>query len=495
MLKEVESESGMAARPAQTTALGVANTRCSTSYSCVLRLDCGAFDGPLDHAESTPDLPMSLTADLLAEPGCAALFEPVAFVQALLDVEAALALARAEAGLQSWASAREVEAACRVEHFDLAALAETGRRGGTVVAPLIAAVAARLSGEAEAELHAGATSQDLLDTALLLQTRRALVLIEVEIFAAARALLALADAHPQQPALARTLLQPAGIIPLRLRLAQWLQALMGAVEPLRAAAAGAFQLQFGGSAGQGGDAAVAAALGRNLGLAVPPLCWQTRRADLLRLGSELALLSGAAAKIAADLALLSLPEIGEASFSGAGGSSAMPHKRNPAALLRALAAAQAQPQRLATLLWALPQQLERALGPWQAELAAWPELVIGTHAALAALREALQTLSFDPARMQAHIDAQHGAVRAEALARALAQRLGRAAAHAQVAAWCAQLGPGRHLRDLAGPEFAAVFAAPLDEAAADAVLAGWRHRLPHLEPQAYSHGDPHAPAD
>lgn len=438
---------------------------------------------------------MSLTADLLAEPDCAALFAPAAFVQALLDVEAALALARAESHLQSWASAREVQAACRAEAFDLPALTAAGRAGGTVVAPLVAALGARLGGEAEAQLHAGATSQDLLDTAMALQTRRALALIEVEVFASARALLSLADAHPGQPALARTLLQPAGVMPLKLRLAQWLQALMGAVEPLRAAAAGGVQLQLGGSTGQGGPEAVASALGRNLGLPVPPLCWQAHRAGWLRLGSELALLSGAAAKIAGDLALLSLPEVGEARFTGGGASSAMPHKRNPAALLRVLAAAQAQPQRLATLLSAMPQQLERALGPWQAELATWPELVTGTHAALAALREALQSVRFDAARLQANIDAQHGALHAEALAQALAPRLGRAAAQKQVAAWCAQLGPQRHLRDLAGPEFAAVFDAPPDETAAERVLAQWRHRLPHLQPEAHGHGDPHAPTD
>lgn len=436
---------------------------------------------------------MSLTADLLAEPDCAALFAPAAFVQALLDVEAALALARADAGLQSWPSAREVQAACRVEHVDLPVLMAAGRHGGTVVAPLVAMLAARLGGEAEAELHAGATSQDLVDTALVLQTRRALVLIEAEVFDAAQALLALADAHPGQPALARTLLQPAGVMPLKLRLAQWLQALLGGIEPLRAAATGALQLQFGGSAGQGAPEAVATALGRNLGLPVPALCWQTRRADWLRLGAELALLGGSAAKIAGDLALLSLPEVGEARFAGGGASSAMPHKRNPAALMRALAAAQAQPQRLATLLAAMPQQLERALGPWQAELVTWPDLVVGAHATLAALREALQGLSFDPARLQANLDAQHGALRAEALARALAPRLGRAAAQAQVAAWCARIGPALHLRELAGPEFAAVFDAPLDEAPAERVLAGWRHRLPHLRPQAYTHGDPHVP--
>jgi len=436
---------------------------------------------------------MSLTAELIAEPACAALFEPPAFVQALLRVEAALALARADAGLQSMDSAREVEAACRAEAFDLPALVEAGRRTGTVVAPLVAALAERLGGEAEAGLHAGATSQDLLDTAMALQTRDALALVEAELFVSAEALLALADAHPLQPALARTLLQPAGVIPLRMRLAQWLQALLGAVEPLRSAAAGALQLQFGGSAGQGAPAGVAAALGKRLGLPVPALCWQTRRGDWLRLASELALLTGAAAKIAADLALLSLPEVGEARLAGGGGSSAMPHKRNPAALMRALAAAQAQPQRLAALMAAMPQQLERGLGPWQAELANWPELVVATHSTLAALREALQGLGFDTARMQAHIDARHGAVHAEALARAMAPTMGRKAAQARVAAWCARLGPGLHLRELAGPAFAAVFEAPVDDGPADAVLAEWRRRLPLLRPPSHASGEPHAP--
>jgi 3-carboxy-cis,cis-muconate cycloisomerase len=127
----------------------------------------------------------------------------------------------------------------------------------------------------------------------------------------------------------------------------------------------------------------------------------------------------------------------------------MPHKLNPVPLMQALAASATVPARVASLLACMPSQLERGLGPWQAELAEWPQLVLAVHATLAALSEALGTLAFDPARIQAHIDTHQGRLASEGLALALAPRFGRVQAQALVARWCAQLGPGQHLRDLA----------------------------------------------
>jgi 3-carboxy-cis,cis-muconate cycloisomerase len=206
---------------------------------------------------------------------------------------------------------------------------------------------------------------------------------------------------------------------------------------LREAASRALALQLGGAVGTAsvmGDKAPAVTqrMADILQLTVPDAPWHTQRDEWVRLGLEVAVLVGSLGKIATDLALLSQAEVGELAEpagKGRGGSSAMPHKRNPVAAMVALAAAQRAPHRAAALLGAMQQQHERGLGTWQAELAEWPGLFVSAHGALRALAEAMAGLGVDAQRMRHNIDTLHGLVFAEAASMALAQVVGKSRAH------------------------------------------------------------------
>jgi 3-carboxy-cis,cis-muconate cycloisomerase len=198
-------------------------------------------------------------------------------------------------------------------------------------------------------------------------------------------------------------------------------------------------------------AAIRVDVARRLGLA-DGQAWHTQRDSLLALAAELAILIGAIGKIARDLALLSQAEIQEMQESkGGGGSTAMPHKRNPVACMQALAAAVRAPGLLATLLHAADQEHERALGGWQAELATWPDLAEAAGGTLDAIERIAAGLVVNPDRMAANLEATRGLVFSERLARHLAARMDRAAASAKVEEWCAQVAKdGRHLKLVAG---------------------------------------------
>lgn len=170
-----------------------------------------------------------------------------------------------------------------------------------------------------------------------------------------------------------------------------------------------------------------------LGLKAADAAWHTQRDELMRLGMEMAVLTGSLGKLATDLSLMAqgeIAELAEPSGNGRGGSSAMPHKRNPVSAMIALAAANRAPQHAAALLAAMGQQHERGLGNWQAELAEWPALFLGAHGALKALNEAFAGLMVDTSRMRRNIDAMQGLVFAEAASIYLAGVIGRPNAHA-----------------------------------------------------------------
>jgi 3-carboxy-cis,cis-muconate cycloisomerase len=260
------------------------------------------------------------------------------------------------------------------------------------------------------------------------------------------------------------LLQPAQVTGFGFKVAGWLAPLVRARARLRDAAADALQLQLGGAVGtlavmgERGPA-VAHRMAQALGIKTPAATWHTQRDEWVRLGLEVALLTGSLGKIAADLALMAQGEVGELaepSGGGRGGSSAMPHKRNPVSAMIALAAATRTPQHAATLLAAMGQQHERGLGNWQAELAEWPTLFLSAHGALRALNDAIKGLTVDTARMRANIDCLLGLVAAEALSIWLAGAIGRPAAHAAVEKMTqAAVAEGRHLRDVARAAVAA----------------------------------------
>jgi 3-carboxy-cis,cis-muconate cycloisomerase len=256
--------------------------------------------------------------------------------------------------------------------------------------------------------------------------------------------------------LGRTLLQPAAPIVFGIEIAAWIAPLVRARMRLRTAGVAALKLQLGGAVGTRAmlgerSAAIAAAMAAALQLQdAPP--WHTQRDELIALGCEVGVLVGSLAKIARDWSLLAqagIGELAEPSGAGRGGSSAMPHKRNPVAAMTALAAAQRVPQRVAVLLGAMAQEHERGLGNWQAELAEWPGLFGAAHSALKALADAAPELVVDERRMRANLEAMRGLVYAEAIAAHLAAHVGQARAQALLEVMSRRAADERrHLRDV-----------------------------------------------
>jgi 3-carboxy-cis,cis-muconate cycloisomerase len=382
------------------------------------------------------------------------------FVDAMLRFEAALARAQSAEGLIPDAAAQLIARCCDVAQFDLAALVQDSRRAGTVAIPLVKALraaVARADGSAAPFVHFGSTSQDVIDSAMSLVTRQAVTLIEADLAAAIEALLQLATQHAGTPMLGRTLMQPASVISFGFKCAGWAAPLVRSRLRLGEAAPRALKLQLGGAVGtlaQMGSqgAAVRARVAAELGLGDPGATWHTQRDEWVALGCELGLLTGSLGKIAVDIALLGqyeVAEVAEPSEPGRGGSSAMPHKRNPVASMVAMAAAHRAPHHVAALLAAMPQQHERALGAWQAELAEWPPLLMAAHGSARAMASALPGLQVDAARMRANIERLRAELPREAADEwfdpALAHNAG-AIALAQVAALRAQLLPKESAR-------------------------------------------------
>ncbi|WP_208508256.1 3-carboxy-cis,cis-muconate cycloisomerase [Variovorax paradoxus] len=358
---------------------------------------------------------MSIFEGFLSTSETLGAFSDRAFVDAMLRFEAALARAQAAEGLIPESAAHSIVGSCKVELFDVAKIVRESGRAGSVAIPLVKALREAVglfNAEAAPFVHFGSTSQDVIDSAMSLVTREAVALIETDLAKAAEALLQLAVRHAATPMLARTLMQPASVTSFGFKCAGWAAPLVRSRLRLREAARHALQLQLGGAVGtlaqMGPQAgAVRARMAKELGLADPGATWHTQRDEWVALGCELGLLTGSLGKIAVDVSLLGqyeVAEVAEPSEPGRGGSSAMPHKRNPVASMVAIAAAHRAPQRVAALLGAMPQQHERALGAWQAELGEWPQLLMSAHGSVRAMAAALPGLQVDAARMRANID-------------------------------------------------------------------------------------------
>jgi 3-carboxy-cis,cis-muconate cycloisomerase len=331
-------------------------------------------------------------------------------LQAMLDVEAALARAGAGAGLLPQAAAQRIALACRAETIDIDRLADAGTLAGTIVVPLVNWLKQAVSADAP-YVHLGGTSQDIIDTGLVLQLRAGVKLLQEQLATAAAAAADLAQRHAATPMLGRTLLQAALPTTFGLKAANWLLALDDSRQAIRHAAAEALCLQYGGAAGtldalgENIDGFVTA-FGEALALPVPVAPWHTRRAPLARLAAAIAGAVAVTGKIGTDIVLMMQREIGEVlepAAPGRGGSSAMAHKRNPTLGIAARAAAQRMPGFIATLLSAQDQAHERAAGSWQAEAATWPALMLCASAGLAAIAEALPGLEVNAEAMKENL--------------------------------------------------------------------------------------------
>lgn len=356
---------------------------------------------------------------------------------AMARFEGALARASAHFGVVPASEAEVIAGVCGHAAFDAAALARAAREAGTLAIPFVKALTEQVSAvspTAARYVHYGATSQDVQDTAVALCHREAGKRLVELARAVGDSLAALAQRHAATPMLARTLLQPAAPMPFGWKAAMWLAPLARSLSGLRRGLADACALQFGGASGtlsafgEQGEA-LAERLAHELDLE-RRVTWHGARDGFARYGAELAILAGVNAKIAGDIALLMQAEVGELAepaADGRGGSSSMPHKRNPALSMLALEAARRTPGLAATLLNQLPSEHERGVGQWQSQWLTLRELACATASAMAAMSQVLAGLEVNSDAMRANIDATHGLVFSEALAlrasRALAERL------------------------------------------------------------------------
>ncbi|MCQ0031380.1 3-carboxy-cis,cis-muconate cycloisomerase [Burkholderia glumae] len=368
------------------------------------------------------------------------IWSPTATLQRMLDVEAALARALAAHGVIPAAAVAPIEAACRAERLDAEALARDAALGGNLAIPLVKQLTARVK-DADAEaakfVHWGATSQDILDTGLVLQLRETFDVLALRLDTVCASLAELARVHRATPMIGRTWLQQALPITLGLKFAQWLDALGRHRRRLAALRGEVLVLQFGGAAGtlaslREAAPRVAASLAAELALALPDLPWHTQRDRIAETAAFFAMVIGTLGKIARDISLQMQTEIGELAepaAAGKGGSSTMPHKRNPVGCAAVLSAAVRAPGLAATVFAGMVQEHERALGGWQAEWDALPELARLAGGALAGVAQIVGGLQVDTARLAANLDATRGLVLGEAVMLALGDRIGRLDAH------------------------------------------------------------------
>jgi 3-carboxy-cis,cis-muconate cycloisomerase len=397
-----------------------------------------------------------LFGGVLARGAVAAAVSDRAWLQAMLDFEAALARAQARAGLIGEEDADAIAAACDAGAFDVAALGRAAAASASPVVPLVRALTDAVRGPASGHVHRGATTQDVLDTAAMLVAHRALGPLLGDLAGAANAAAALAAAHRDTVMAGRTLLQQALPITFGLKAAGWLTALDEAAARLHEVRDTRLAVQLGGAAGTlaslgGSGVQVLGHLARELGLAEPVVPWHTTRTRPAELAGALAEAAGVIAKVARDVTLLAQTEVGEVreGVPGRGGSSTLPHKRNPVAAVSALAGALRAPGLAVTLLGAMAHEHERAAGAWQAEWRPLGDLLSAVGSAAAWLRDCLEHLEVDAGRMRSNLDLTHGALLAERVATALAPALGRGRAHELIeeAATLAVAG-GRPLADV-----------------------------------------------
>jgi 3-carboxy-cis,cis-muconate cycloisomerase len=374
-----------------------------------------------------------LLASLVTTDPLADVFSDRSLLAAMLQFETALARVEARAGIIPADAADTIATAAQPAAFDAAAIARDARRSATIAIPFVATLRARVAEANPAAatfVHWGATSQDLVDTALVLCLARAAAILQQDHARLTESLRELSDKHARTVMVGRTLLQPATPITFGLKAAGWYAGVSRAGAQLFSGFESARTLQFGGAAGTlaalGGDhgPGVAAELARELGVQDPGAPWHAQRDRLASLVAACGVYCGALGKIARDIALLMQFEISEAAERG-GGSSAMPHKRNPAASTAALAAANHVPALVAAFFGGMMQEHERGIGGWQAEAWTIAATVQATGAALDSVVEAVGGLSVDPERMRANIAATRGVIFTERAMTLLAPVLGR----------------------------------------------------------------------
>ncbi len=382
---------------------------------------------------------------LFGDPAVNALLSDTSLIEAMLRVEVALARAEAAIGLIPARAVDAIEQSADATGYDLAALAAEAASAGNLAIPLVRQLTervARIDADSARYVHWGATSQDIIDTAVVLQLRDATAIVLASLERASDAAAVLARQHATTIMAGRTWLQHATPITFGLKAAGWMSALDRARAHVREALACARVLQLGGASGTlaaFGDRGleVARAMAAELSLTTPELPWHASRDRLATLACALGVATGAMGKIARDISLLAQTEVAEAfepAGDGRGASSTMPQKRNPVGSSVVLAASVRVPGLVATVLASMPQEHERALGGWQAEWETIPALVRLTAGAARQMATMLDGLEIDAARMRANVDITRGVALAESVSMALAEHIGKFDAHRTIGA-------------------------------------------------------------
>ncbi|KFE52716.1 3-carboxy-cis,cis-muconate cycloisomerase [Pseudomonas syringae] len=396
------------------------------------------------------------------QPAMREVFSDHGRVQGMLDFEAALARAEASIGLIPAEVVADIEAACRAELFDFDELAIAVVNAGNSAIPLVKALGKQIAARnrvAERYVHMAATSQDAMDSGLILQLRQAVQLLEIDLGNLADSLAQQARRYALTPLAGRTWLQQATPVTLGMKIAGWLGAVTRHRQRLMDIKPRLLSLQFGGASGTLaalGDQgfAVAEALARDLQLTLPEQPWHTHRDRLVEFASLLGMIAGSLGKVGRDISLLMQTEVGELfepAAAGKGGSSTMPHKRNPVGAAVMIGASVRAPGLVATMFAAMAQEHERSLGLWHAEWETLPELCCLVSGSLQQALQVIPELEVDTARMLENLDSTKGLVLAEAVSIALAKRLGRDAAHHLIEQCCrSAVEQGSHLRQVLG---------------------------------------------
>lgn len=418
-----------------------------------------------------------LLGELAGTTAIKAVFDDRARLQGMLDFEAALARAQCKLGVIPADVALPITEMADAKLYDMAELGRKAVLGGNLAIPMVKALTAKVEGDAARYVHWGATSQDVIDTGLMLQIRKGLKVLEGDLTALANACATLADQHRATPMVGRSFMQHGLPMPFGLKAAGWLEAAQNSITRLARLRREALALQFGGavgtlaSLGENG-AKVRDALAEELNLPAPATPWFTTRDRLVEITCALGIVAGIMNKIAGDIILMMQTEVGEVfepAAPGKGSSSTMPHKRNPVGSATARGAAIQAQARAAAMFSTMDQQHERGIGGWQAEWGLVPELFVLTAASIVPLASALSGLEVDAQRMRANLEITKGLIFAEAAMMKLAPVIGRMEAHHVVEAACKKaIAENLHLRDALGQ--APAITVHLDAAALDALF-------------------------
>lgn len=401
-----------------------------------------------------------LYASLFYQPDVTAIFSDRALLGYMVQAEVALAKAQAKVNVIPASAATTIEQVGQnaVAHIDMDALATAAGLAGNVAIPLVkqfTALVKQQNEDASRYVHWGATSQDIIDTATILQCRDALALIEKQLQQAYQICLKQAQQYRDQVMIGRTWLQQALPITLGHKFARWAAALKRDLDRLQAMKGRVLTAQLGGAVGslaslQDQGTAVVVAFAAQLNLTAPECTWHGERDRMVELASTLALIVGNVGKMAKDWSLLMQTEIAEVfepAAKGRGGSSTMPHKRNPVAAASILAAANRVAALMASVFQSMVQEHERALGAWHAEWLAIPEIFQLCAGALERSSDVLEHMQVNADAMQRNLECTHGLIMAEAVMMALAPKLGRLNAHHLVEQACQQaVAQQQHLK-------------------------------------------------